>query len=187
MAKVIYKPKYSLSQISSNFFKLRTTTTLAGFIADNFSVDKGKFSNSIQTINSTPSNAPSTSLVQQVLYDYGNGPVSNGLTALTQINNNVINSQPISPSPFNSYLLYGSGINFKSLSVLNARDLVLKNLQMDTIVNYVSDTASITFIGIIDKIVIDLKNGNYLIDKYNSTVLVNAKILARIIINGTTT
>ena len=184
MATIIYSPNYALSQISANFFK-KGSTPIATFVSENFTTGVSPIDSS-STSSQPTTGSLDKDLLLQIAQDYGNGPVSNGLTGLVTINQCVINSQPIANGIFNNFIINGIGIDFRYVTKLIGRDIVLKNLSTDTLLGYVPLSYQTSYYTLIDSLVSDLKNGIYSLDKYNSTVLQQSKQLVRIINNGTT-
>lgn len=186
MMATIYNPKYSLGQISGNFFKRDLSKSLSSFITDNFSTATTSVTAS-QAL-SQPQTSISNNIINQIMVDYGNGPVSDGLQILNIINSNVITGQNNSSNVFGYNLISGADIDFLKITNDAAAEIVLKNLSMYSIVSVSPDTYTIPYMKIINAMVLDLKSGTYDYSNYAAAILVKSRTLAQSassIINGT--
>ena len=175
MASVLL-PKYSLGQISANFFNRGQGVTVAQFVNNNFTQSTTTLS-SVQA-QSTPVSQVDNNLLNSMIVDYGNGPISMGMQSLTSINTNVVTGTIQSSDIFNNYIIYGGNILFNTVTNAQGRLIVLSNLQIVQILNVVSATLQNNFYTIIDAIVQDLKKGTYLSSNYSTSLLRQARIIA---------
>jgi hypothetical protein len=169
-------PKYSLGQISTNFFKRSAGTNISQFIGNNFVNANGSIAaaNPKQLVNQIPND-----LLNSILTDYGNGTISKGLDSLALINRNVVNGTQLSGDIFNNNIIYGADVNFKTVTLAEGRMIVVGNLNMLQIINIAPSSLQTTFYNIVDNIVNDLKNGKYLSTNYSAALIRNCKQIAQ--------
>ena len=170
---IVLTPKYSIDRIRKNFFSRTQTESIAQFVSGNFE----PFTQTNER-NIPPNSNIDYSLINSILTDYGNGPISIGLMSLTVINTNVLTGQQLSSDIFNNYLLYGQTIEFHSTTKEQARDIILRNLQMKDISNNVSVDLRESYCKLIDNIAVQLKSGGYDPKRFSKSVLRESKILA---------
>jgi hypothetical protein len=184
MATVLI-PKYSLGQISSNYFARTTGVSVDDFIKNNFTSGDGSISSkNPQTI----SNQPQIDLLSGILVDYGNGIISTGIQSLQIINKNVNSQTPSASDIFNNQIIYGQDIDFSSVTSDQGRVIVLGNLNMLQVINLVSPILQNSYYVTIDNIVTDLKAGTFSVDTYSATLLTQSKQIAQAalrVVNGT--
>jgi len=184
MASVLI-PKYSLGQINSNFFQRSQGTTLSQFVSDNFVDANGNISNANPK---TLKNKQINDLINSILADYGNGTISIGLQSLQLINTNVITGQQNKGDIFGNYIIYGYNIDFSKVTIEQGRIIVIENLNMTQLVNLVPTSMQNDYYSLIDKMVNDIKSGQFEMTNYSIGLLRQSKNIAQAasrIINAT--
>lgn len=185
MANILI-PKYSLDKIQQNFFNRNNSETLTNFISDNYTYTNGGISAANPQTNKQTS--ISNSLINSIMTDYGNGPVSMGLNALTLINSNVLTKTQSQNDIFGNYIYYGYNVDFSKTTLINGRQIIIQNFKMFDIVNISPQNLVTDYISTIDLIYHDLKNGIFEKSNYQITILRKSRIMAqtasRIVNNG---
>jgi len=177
---IVFKPKFSIDRIQSNYFSRSLDTSLATFITNNFTSDTSSISSQAVTL---PATGVDKVFLSSIIIDYGNGPISQGLDSILLINRNVINGTTATSDIFgNEIVAYGS-VDFKTSSKDTARQIIVANLKMTNVLSYASASLQATYYAQIDSIVIDVKSGKYTVDKYKSTLLNLSKQIARVLLN----
>lgn len=180
-------PKYPLGQITNNFFARSQGVSVNQFVLDNFINANG----SISATNPHTSIQPTISndLLNAIMVDYGNGPISKGLNSLAIINRNVIAGTQNTSDIFGNTISYGANINFKYVTNDTGRTIVLANLSMQQIINVIPLNMQTNYYQLIDNIVNDLKNGIYKMTNYSLSILRqsrnSAQAASRVVNNGT--
>jgi hypothetical protein len=168
-------PNYSLGQISNNFFSRSQSTSLSQFIANNFTV--------APTVSGQPTPAPTNNvnntLLQQIMVDTGNGPISQGMQALTLLNSNVLAGTQVTNDIFNNVILYGGTTPLNTVTALQGRNIVLQNLQMATIITVVPTSLQTPYYTIIDAVFAAIKSGTYNSANYSAVLLSQSRLIAQ--------
>lgn len=183
MAIVVYKPKYTIDTINSNFANKRVTTNNSTFIADNFSIDNSKLSNDINP-NTVTAPAPlDLSLVSQIMVDYGDGPISIGMKeCLEIINQNVQTGEFSNGNIFGDFVISGGNTDFRYITDSMGSEIVIANLQMTSLLLFVSSTYQNNFNAVVLNIVRDLRKGVYDYNNYIATIQAQSRKIAKIIL-----
>lgn len=180
-------PKYSLDTIQRNFFNRSQADTLNTFISNNYTDVNASIAAANPQLSSKLT--ISNSFINSIMADYGNGPVSKGLTALTLINTNVVTQSLNKSDIFGNFITYGYDIDFSKVSIQTGRSIIIKNLNMFDILNIAPSELVNDYLTTIDLIYHDLKQGTFDILQYQTTILRKSRIIAqtvsKVINNGT--
>lgn len=183
MATVIYKPKYSIDTINSNFASKRSDTSVSTFISNNFSTDNSTLADTVNP-NAVSKPVPvDLGLVSQIMVDYGDGPVSTGMNqCLVLINQNVQIGQFSTGNIFGDSILAGGNVDFRYVTDTIGSEIVIANLQMTAMLPVAPLAMQTSFNAVVLNIARDLRKGVYDPTNYLATIQYQSRQIAQAIL-----
>lgn len=183
MARITYKPKYSIDTIISNFANKSVQTSVSSFVSDNFSVNGSTIADSVNPNTVRVAVPVNLDLVAQIMVDYGDGPISTGLKqCLTIINQNVQTTNFTSGDIFGNFVIAGGTTDFRYVTNAYGSELVLANLSMTNLLPLVAAEYQNKFNAVVLNIVNDLRKGVYDYNNYLASIQSQSRQIAKIIL-----